>query len=146
MKKDEIGAGMLHFLEIPCLSHSFAETIVENRRCILRNWMLFVFLKAQYTKTYVTFYTSITKSEINAYLHNLFFRLWKVLFLTSFCREYCEQMELHFGKQKDVYLNNIHIYNNLFQVLYIYLILRYIKVSLDPNFVEFLGKNAQRKR
>lgn len=44
-----------------------------------------------------------------------------------------------------VYLNKILIYNNLFHVLHIYILLRYTRVSRDPNFAELLGKNAQRK-
>ena len=133
---------MVHFPEISSLSHNFTETVVANLRWILRNWRRFVFLKGQYTKTYLTFYIGVTKREINAYLHCLFFGLCKVLFLTSFCREYCEKMELNFGKLKEFYLNNILIYNNLFHFLHIYLGLRYTKVSLDPNFAEFLGQNA----
>jgi len=130
---------MVHFPEISCLSHNCAETIVANRRCILRNWRRFMFLNVQYTKTYLTFYTGITKRDINAYLHSLFFTLCKILFLTSFFREYCEHMEMNFGNYY------ILIYNNLFHFLHIYLVLRYTKVSLDPNFAEFLGQNAQRK-
>ena len=132
--KDEIKAEMVHFPEISCLSHNFAETIVVNPRCILRNWRRFVFLKVKYKKTYLMFYTGITKREINAYLHSLFFGLCKVFFLTSFCNEYCKQLEPKFWKLKEVYRNNILIYNNLFQVLHIYLRLRYTKVSLDPYF------------
>ena len=104
-----------------------------------------MFLTGQSTKTYLTIYTGITKREISACLHNLFFSLCKVLFLTYLCREYCEQKKLHFGKLREVYLNNILIYNNLFQFLHIYLGLRYTSVSLDLKFAEFLGQNAQRK-
>lgn len=68
-----------------------------------------MFRKGQYTKTYLMFYRGITKREINAYLQSLFFGLCKVCFLTSFSREYCEQIELHFMKMKEVYLNNILI-------------------------------------
>ena len=46
---------------------------------------------------------------------------------------------------REVYLNKIFIYKNIFHYLHIYLGLRYKKVSLDPNFAEFLEQNAQRK-
>ena len=104
-----------------------------------------MFLKGQPIKTYLTFYPSIKKREINAYLDSLSFRLCKVLFLTSVYRAYCELLELKFGKLKEGYLNYIIIHNNLFHFLHIYHILRYTKVSLDPNSAEFLGQNAQRK-
>ena len=71
---------------------------MANPRWMLQNWRRFVFLKGLSTKTYLMFYTGITKREISTCLHNLFFGLCKVLFLTSFCREYCEQVELNFGK------------------------------------------------
>ena len=35
--KNEIKAEMIHFPEISCLSHNFAETIVANARWTLRN-------------------------------------------------------------------------------------------------------------
>ena len=133
---------MVHFLEILCFNHYFVENIMANPRCILQHWRSFVFLRGQYTKTYLTFYTGITKNVINAYLQSLFFGLCKVLFLTSFCREYCEQREMNFGTLGEVYLNNILLYNEFFHFLRIYLRLRYTKVSLDPNFVEFLWQNA----
>jgi len=101
-----------------------------------------VFLKGQSTKIYLTFYTCITKKVINSYIPSLFFGLCKVLFLTYFYREYCEQMEMNFGTPREIYLNNILIYYNLFHFLHIYLGLRYTKVSLDPKFVEFLGQNT----
>ena len=104
-----------------------------------------MFLIGQATKTYLTFYTSITKWEISACLHSLCFSLCKVLFLTLFCREYCEHMEMNFGKLRELYLNSILIYNNCFHYLHIYHGLRYTSVSLDPNFAKFLGQNAQRK-
>ena len=103
-----------------------------------------MFLTGSYRGKSLTFYIGITKREISACLHSLFFSLCKVLFLTSFCREYCEPLEV-FWKLREFYLNNILIYNNLFHFLHIYLGLRYTKVLLDPNFAEFLGKNAQRK-
>ena len=83
-----------------------------------------MFLRDKSTKKYLTFYTGITEGEIHAYIHNLFFRLCKIMFYTSVCRAYCEQL----------YLKNIFIYNNTFHFLHIYLGLRYKKVSFDPNF------------
>ena len=78
---------MVYSSEISSLSHSFAETILVNTRSIFRKWRRFFFLKGQSTKTYLTFYTCITKSEISACLHSLCFSLCKVLFLTSFFAE-----------------------------------------------------------
>jgi len=136
---------MVHSSEISCLSHSFVETIVANPRSISKNWRRFLFLTDQYTQTYLTFYIGITKREIRACIHNLFFSLCKVLFLTSFCRKYCEKLEMNFRKMREVYLKNILIYKNLFQCLHIYHRLRYKSISLDLKFAEFLGQNAQRK-
>lgn len=136
---------MVHSLEISCLSHSFSKTIVANPRIISRSWKRFVFLTRRATKTYFTFYTSITKSDISACLHSLFFSLCKILFFTSFCREYCEQLEMNFGKLIDVYFKNILIYKNFFHSLHIYHGLRYKTISVDPNFAELLGQNIQRK-
>ena len=100
---------MVHSSEISCLSHSFAETIVTHPKSILRNGRRFLFLTGQFMETYLTFYTGITKSEISACLHNLFLSLCKVLFLTSFGREYCEQLEMNFGKLREVYLKKLVI-------------------------------------
>ena len=71
---------MVHSLEISYLSHSFLDIIVAHPTSILRKWRSFLFLKSQYTKTYLTFYIGITKREISACRHNLFFGLRKVLF------------------------------------------------------------------
>ena len=138
-------AAMVESSKISYLSHSFAETTVTNLRCILKNWRKFLFLTGQSTKSYLTFYIGITKREIIACIHSLFFSLCIVLFLTSICREYCEQLERHFGNRRDVYLKSIPVYKNLFHILYIYHGLRYTSVSLDPQFAEFLGQNAQWK-
>jgi len=136
---------MVHSLEISCLSHSFSKTSSTNTRWILWNQRRFVFLRGWSTKTYLTFYTGITKCEISSCLHRLFLELCKVLFLTSFCREYCEQMEPNFWNLIEVYLPTILIYNNIFHFLHIDLWLRDKELSMDPNFVELLGQNAQRK-
>lgn len=133
---------MVHSSKISYLSHSFAETIGANPRRISRNWRRFLFLTGHSTKNSFTFYTNITKREINVCLHNLFFSLYKVMFLTSFCREYSEKMEMNFGKLRETYLKNIPIYKNLFHFLHIYYRLRYTTISLDPKFAEFLGHNA----
>ena len=136
---------MVHSSEISCLSHIFIETIVANPTSILRTWRRFLFPKGSSTKTSLTFYTGITKREISACIHNLFFSLCKVLFLTSFSREYCEQLEMHFGTLGEVYLKSIPILKNLYHFLHIYHRLRYTSISLDPKFAEVLGKNARRK-
>ena len=131
---------MVHSLEISCLSYSFSKTIVENPRSILRNWRRFLFLTDKYTKTYLTFQTCITKREISSCLHGLLFNLCKVLFLTSFSREYSEHMEMNFGKLREAYLKNILIYNKIFHYLHIYNGLRYTKVSMDPNLQNFCSR------
>lgn len=136
---------MVHSSEISYLSHSFVEITVSNQRCISRNWRRFVFLIGHSTKTFLNVYTGITKRDLSACLHILSFSSCKVLFLTSFSREYCEQLEMNFGKLREVYLGKIPIYKKkIFQFLHIYYEWRYTSVLLDPKFAEFLGQNAQR--
>ena len=117
---------------------------MSKKRIILRNGR-FAFLKGKPTKTYLTFYTGITKSEISAYFHSLFFGLCKVLFQSPFYREYWEQLELNFGNPREDYFMNVVIYNNLSHVLHIYLGLRYTKVSVDPNLAELLEQKCTKK-
>ena len=124
------------------LSHHFSE---NNPKYIIQNWRKFLFPRDPSTKTYLTFCTIISEWEIHAHLYSLFFRLCKILFYTYFCRAYCDQLEQNFRELREVYMKKIFIYNNLFHFLHIYFGLRHTKVSLDPNFAEFLEQNSQRK-
>ena len=109
--KDENRARRNIFVEISCLSHCFAETIVTNPRLILQNWRRFMFLRCPATKTFLTFLTSIMGWEI---LNNIGKNILQKLHVkSSFCREYCGQSEIPHTKLKDYFVPKKPIYKNL---------------------------------
>ena len=134
-----------HFCRKFQLSHHFVEKIVANPKYIIQKLRIFLFLGDPSTKTYLTFFTVISESNIHTHLYRLFFRLCKTRFYTYCCRDYCAQLERKFRKMKEVYLTNILIHNNRFHVLHIYYGLRNTKIALDPKFAELFEQNAQRK-
>ena len=102
-----------------------------------------MFLRCSTTKASLTFLTAIMGLDI---LNNILKHfLQKIPVKTSFCREYCGQSEIVNTKLKAVFVPKSPIYKNLFHFLHIYFGLRNTKVSLDPNFAEFLEENAQKK-
>ena len=120
------------FVEISCLSHCFAETIVINPRWIFQNWRRFLFLRGLSTKTSLTFLTAIMVLEIlnNDGKHFL----QKIPVKSSFCREYCGHLEIHFTKLKEVFVPKRPFYKNLSQFFHSDFRLRDKCTSLEDIF------------
>ena len=70
-----------------------------------------MFIRFPSTKTSLTFLTTIMVLEI---LNNVGKHLLqKIPVKSSFCREYCGQLEIHFTKMKEVFVPKRPIYKNL---------------------------------
>jgi len=120
------------FTEIACFSHCFADTIVINKRWILQNWRSFMFLRGPSTKTSLTFLTTIMVLEILNNVEKHF--LQKITVKSSFCREYCGQLEIHFTKMKEVFVPKGPIYKNLSHFLHSDFRMRDTCTSLEAIF------------
>ena len=120
------------FAEIACFSHYFAEPIVTNKRWILKNWRRFLFLRGLSTKTSLTFLTAIMVLEILNNDGKHFFQ--KIPVKSSFCREYCGQLEIHFTKLKDIFVPKRPIYKNLSHFFHSDFRLRDTCTSLEDIF------------
>ena len=91
-----------------------------------------MFLRGPYTKTSLTFLTAIMVLEILNNVGKHF--LQKNPVRSSFCREYCGQLEIHITKLKDFFVPKRAIYKNLSHFFYIDFRLRDTCTSLEAIF------------
>ena len=91
-----------------------------------------MFLRGPSTKTSLTFLTAIMVLEILNNFGKHF--LQKNPVKSSFCREYCGQLEIHFTKLKEVFVPKRPIYKTLSQFLDIDFILRDTCTSVEAIF------------
>ena len=120
------------FAEIAYFSHSFAETIVINPRWILQNWRRFMFLRGPSTKPSLTFLIAIMVLEILNNVGKHF--LQKISVKSSFCREDCDQSEIHLTKMKEDFVPKRPVYKKLSHFLHSYCKMRDTCTSLEAIF------------